>query len=293
MSTLLQTAGSVLCPLKHPPTEALMVPSARAPRLQPQAQGTLSQSQQLFNISTCITRREVSGGNAVLMMHLWCEDKKKTKLNWLKARVVVTVGLSFFFFPWTKTEANLRNSFTQESWSKLGKHSNLVFFFFPSPKCPFLKCVHHIFIYFLFQRIKQTRRVSAWGWANLRLARNYGVLLFSIQFFWGQQHNHLASIKKNACNSLLICGLIDPPCFPTSLFCCTVEPLCFQGLCLQAYNCCRIRGASVSRCLRQWLSVPSDSNTLFVPSIVPCTPSISPANTTRVFLFSSLHNVVT
>jgi len=92
--------------------------------------------------------------------------------------------------------------------------------------------------------------------------------------------------------------LTDLPCFSTSLVCHAAGPPHFQGLCLQGYNCSRIQEPSVSGCLRQWLLVPSDSDTQFFLTIIPCAliiqhGGISPAHAIGVFLFSSRHDVLT
>jgi len=75
---MLLTVVSVICPQKHPATEALTVPSAGDTVLQSQVQGALSQTEQLFNIRVCFTESEVSDGNAVLLMYLWHDAKDKS-----------------------------------------------------------------------------------------------------------------------------------------------------------------------------------------------------------------------
>lgn len=54
-----------------------MVPSAVDRTLQSQVQGALTQTEQLFNISTCFTESETSDGNAVLTMYLQYDAKEK------------------------------------------------------------------------------------------------------------------------------------------------------------------------------------------------------------------------
>lgn len=87
------------------------------------------------------------------------------KPNWLKARVVVIVGLGFFLFPldknWGKSVKQFHTRKLVKTWKR--KQSNLVFFFFSSPKCPFLKCVHHIFIYFFFPDDQATQKCFSLG----------------------------------------------------------------------------------------------------------------------------------
>lgn len=218
---------------------------------------------------------------------VWCQRKKfelKQKMLWL------------YFFSLDKNY--LRQICKTVSHKKAGQNlkKKTKYFsppFFSSPKYPIFKCVHDIF-YFFFPEDQTNQKCFSLGLSKKSLiGPKWWCFVVQYFIFLRPVTQSFGTNQKNAFNSLLICGLIDPPCFPTSLVCHTVGPLHFQGLCLQGYDCSRIREASVSGCLRQWLPVPSDSNTQFFPTIVPHAPiiqreGISPTNTIRIFLFSLL-----
>lgn len=107
---------------------------------------------------------------------------------------------------------------------------------------------------------------------------------------------HQSKKKKKAFNSLLICGLIDPPCFPTSLVCHAVGTSTFSGFVPPRLQLSRTREASFPKCLRHPLPVLSDSNTHFVLTTAPHAPSPSMKeshpNPIRIFPFPLLKGAI-
>lgn len=143
---------------------------------------------------------------------LWCiyGVMPKGKKFELKQKDFVIVGLllfCFLSFGQKLFEANLWNSFTQESWSELGRE-NKVFksFYFQSKTPHFFNCVHDIYF---FSRASKNQKCFSLGLnKECLISPKWCVVLLRISFSWGQQHNHLASIKKKRKKFLILCSFV-------------------------------------------------------------------------------------
>lgn len=120
-----------------------------------------------------------------------------------------------------------------QNLEKIAKYFHLSLFF-PS-KYPIFKSVCATFFFFFYVRGSNRPKLFRLGaerdlfdWPQM-MAFCCSALNFpeaSSTIIWHQ--------SENVFNSLPICGLIDPPCFPASLGCRAVGPPCFRARAFEA-----------------------------------------------------------